>query len=303
MCLWPSRRAVTSFMASRKSAAVAQLEPIMSISFSGKAPGLIGAGPDDMPTTTTRPAAATSSAAWGRTPATPLVSTTRGGPSCLVQSWIWSLSSAAGAQVTTSAPSRLARSRLVWLRVDGQHPGACVYRRQQRGQADRAGAEDHELLARLKPGASQGVHGDRGGLDEGRAIRVEVTDHEDQPGRDLEPFGQPAVEVHADQPEPYADVGAVDAAGIAVAARQQRPDRDPVAFVYAVGVSGVFHDRGHLVTLDARIEVAGAGKRGHVTGKQVEVRAADTDGFWPHDNVPGAGAARSGNVLDHHLAR
>src|SRR5580692_9308389 len=80
------RLAATSFIASRKSAAVAQLEPMTSISFSGKASGLTGAVPDDMPTTTTRPAAATSSAAWGRTPASPLVSTTSGGPSVLVQS-------------------------------------------------------------------------------------------------------------------------------------------------------------------------------------------------------------------------
>jgi len=56
------------------------------------------------------------------------------------------------------------------------------------------------------------------------------------------------------------------------------------------------------VALDPRIEAAGAGKRAHVTGKQVEVRDADTDRFRPHDNVPGTDAARSGNVLDHHLA-
>ena len=94
-------------------------------------------------------------------------------------------------------------------------------------------------------------------------------------------------------------------------ARQQRPDRDPVAFSYAsavpvVGIPAVAYvldERGHLVALDPRKEVAGAGKRAHVTGKQVEVGAADTDRLGPHDNVPGAGAARSGHVLDRHLAR
>ena len=55
-----ARLAATSFIASRKSPAVAQLEPMTSISFSGKAPGLTGTVPDDMPTTTTRPAADTS---------------------------------------------------------------------------------------------------------------------------------------------------------------------------------------------------------------------------------------------------
>ena len=91
--------------------------------------------------------------------------------------------------------------------------------------------------------------------------------------------------------------------GIAAAARQQRPDRDPVAVDVFVAVPGVLDERGHLVALDPRIEVAGAGKRAYVPGKQVEVGAADTDRLGPHDNVPGAGAARSGNVLDHHLAR
>jgi len=188
-------------------------------------------------------------------------------------------------------------------RVDGQHPGALVHRGDQRGQADRPGAEHHYLLTRCQPATGQGMHGDRGRLDEGRAVGVQVPDREDQSGRDLEPFGQAAVDVHADQPEPYAYVGPAGAARVAAAARQQWPDRDPVAFSYAARVPGVFDDRGHLVPLDPRIEVAGTGKRAHVTGKQVEVRTADTDRLRPHDNVPGAGAARAGNVLDHDLAR
>jgi hypothetical protein len=65
----------------------------------------------------------------------------------------------------------------------------------------------------------------------------------------------------------------------------------------------VLDDRGHLVALDPGVEVADAEKRAHVTGKQVKVGAADTDRFGPDDNVPGPGAARSGDVLDHHLAR
>ena len=56
------------------------------------------------------------------------------------------------------------------------------------------------------------------------------------------------------------------------------------------------------MALDARKEVAGAGERADVTGKQVEVGAADTHPFGSHDNVTGPGAARSGNVPHHHLA-
>src|SRR6266567_891792 len=179
------------------------------------------------------------------------------------------------------------------LRVDGEYACALVFCGDQRGQADRAGAEDDDLLAGLELATGQGVHGDRGGLDEARAVRVQVADPEDQPGRDLEPFGQAAVEVHADQPEPDADVGALAAAGIAAAARQHRPDRDPLALGDVLAVAGVLDDRGYLVALDPRVEVADAGKRAHVTGKQVEVGAADADRFGPDDDVPGPGAARS----------
>src|SRR5579871_756748 len=75
-----------SRIARRKSSAVAQLEPMTSISFSGKAPGRTAAVPEDMPTTTTRPAADTISIACGSTPGSPLVSSTSGGPSPPVQS-------------------------------------------------------------------------------------------------------------------------------------------------------------------------------------------------------------------------
>ena len=112
-------------------------------------------------------------------------------------------------------------------RVDRQHPRAGVDGRDQRGQADRPGAEHHDLLAGPQPAAGQRVHGHRGGLDEARAVRVQVAGPEDQAGRDLEPFGQAAVEVHADQAEGRADVGPPDAAGIAAAARQQRPGSRP----------------------------------------------------------------------------
>ena len=71
---------------------------------------------------------------------------------------------------------------------------------EQRGQADRARAEHHHLLAGPQPAAGQRVHGHRGGPTKTR-VRLQVADAEDQAGRDLEPFGQAAVEVHADQPE------------------------------------------------------------------------------------------------------
>src|SRR5580704_18743493 len=61
--------------------------------------------------------------------------------------------------------------------------------------------------------------------------------------------------------------------------------------------------RGHFVALNPRIEVASAGKRGYVTGKQMEVRSADTHRFRPDDNVSDTGGSRIRNVLDHHLAR
>ena len=73
------RFADTSSIAALKSSAVAQLVPMTSISFSGKAPGRIGTAPDDMPTTTTRPAGDTISTACGSTPTSPLVSTMSGG--------------------------------------------------------------------------------------------------------------------------------------------------------------------------------------------------------------------------------
>ena len=173
--------------------------------------------------------------------------------------------------------------------------------RDQGGQADRPGAEHHDLLAGPQPAAGQRVHGHRGGLDEARAVRVQPAGREDQAGRDLEPFGQAAVEVHADQAEGRADVGPADAAGIAAAARQQRQDRDPLARG-RLAIPRILHDRGHLVALDPRVEVAASGKRAHVAGQQVEVGAADTHPFGSHDNVTGAGAARSGDVPDHHLA-
>ena len=170
----------------------------------------------------------------------------------------------------------------------------------QRGQADRTRAEHHHLLAGLQPAAGQRVHGHRGGLDKARAVRIQVAGPEDQAGRDLEPFGQAAVEVHADQAEGRADVGPADAAGIAATARQQRQDRDPLARG-RLAIPRILHDRGHLVALDPRVEVTAPGERAQVTGKQVEVGAADTHPFGSHDDVASPGAARSGNVLDHHL--
>src|SRR6516225_1860848 len=61
------RLAATRLIASPKSAAVAQLEPMTSISFSGKAPGRTGIVPEDMPITTIRPADGASSTAWPST--------------------------------------------------------------------------------------------------------------------------------------------------------------------------------------------------------------------------------------------
>src|SRR6185312_2176951 len=81
-----ARLAATRRIAATKSSAVAQLEPMTSISFSGKAPDRSGAVPDDRLTTTTRPACATISTAWASRLASPLVSMTSGGPSPPVHS-------------------------------------------------------------------------------------------------------------------------------------------------------------------------------------------------------------------------
>src|SRR5215468_12104900 len=105
------RLAATRLIASPKSAAVAQLEPMTSISFSGNAPGRTGAALEDMPIITIRPADGASSTAWASTPGSPLVSAMSGGPSPPVQSRVSSVSSACDPQATTSAPRRLARSR------------------------------------------------------------------------------------------------------------------------------------------------------------------------------------------------
>jgi hypothetical protein len=147
----------------------------------------------------------------------------------------------------------------------------------------------------------QGVHGDRDGLDEGGAVGVQVTDAEHGRGGDLQALLQTAVEVHADQTESRAHIGSSGPAGITATAGQQRPDGDPVALAYRCGVARIVHDRGHLVALNPRIEVASAGKRGHVTGKQMEVRSADAHRFRPDDNVSGTSGSRTRNVLQHHL--
>src|SRR5690348_7759472 len=81
-----ARLAATRRIAAAKSSAVAQLEPMTSISFSGKAPDRSGTVPDDRLTTTTRPADGAISVAWASTPASPLVSMTSGGPSPPVHS-------------------------------------------------------------------------------------------------------------------------------------------------------------------------------------------------------------------------
>ena len=123
---------------------------------------------------------------------------TSGGPSPLVQSCTWSVKLWPWRPGHDLGAEPLGGAHAAGHRVDGQHPGALVHGRDQRGQADRPGAEHHHLLTRRQPATGQGVHGDRGGLDKGRAVGVQVADREDQPGRDLEPFGQAAVEVHAD---------------------------------------------------------------------------------------------------------
>src|SRR5690348_2504847 len=81
-----ARLAATRRIAAAKSSAVAQLEPMTSISFSGKAPDRSGTVPEDRLTTTTRPADGASSIAWASTPASPLVSMISGGPSPPVHS-------------------------------------------------------------------------------------------------------------------------------------------------------------------------------------------------------------------------
>src|SRR6266487_2444975 len=81
-----ARLAATRRIAAAKSSAVAQLEPMTSISFSGKAPDRSGTVPEDRLTTTTRPADGAISIAWASTPASPLVSMMSGGPSPPVHS-------------------------------------------------------------------------------------------------------------------------------------------------------------------------------------------------------------------------
>src|SRR6476620_1991616 len=99
-----ARLAATRHIAAAKSSAVAQLEPITSISFSGKAPDRSGTVPEDRLTTTTRPACATTSTAWASRLASPLVSTASGGPSPLVHSRAGAARSSGVPQATTSAP-------------------------------------------------------------------------------------------------------------------------------------------------------------------------------------------------------
>ena len=239
-----------------------------------------------------------------------------GGPSPSVQSFSWVSRSSGGAVLGAQLLGQVAAGR---DGVDRGDPRAFAGGGEGGGQADRPGAEHDDLLAGPEVRPGQGVHGHRRGLDEGGAVGVQVTDAEHGRRGDLEPLLQAAVEVHADQAESRAHVRPSGPAGIAGAAGQQRPDGDPVALAYRCGVARrggvarrcgvarcggaarIFDDRGHFVALNAGIEVAGAGKRGHVTGKQMEVRTADTHRLRPDDNVSGTGGSRTRNVLDHHL--
>src|SRR5438094_118037 len=96
-----ARLAATRRIAAAKSSAVAQLEPMTSISFSGKAPDRSGTVPEDRLTTTTRPADGAISIAWVSTPASPLVSMTSGGPSPSVHSRACAARSSGVPQATT----------------------------------------------------------------------------------------------------------------------------------------------------------------------------------------------------------
>src|SRR4029077_19613262 len=86
------------------------------------------------------------------------------------------------------------------------------------GQADRPGAEHDDLLAGPEVRPDQGVYGHRRGLDEGGAVRLQVTDAAHGRGGDPQALLQAAVEVHADQAESRAFVWPSGPAGITSAA-------------------------------------------------------------------------------------
>src|SRR5216683_4188324 len=111
------------------------------------------------------------------------------------------------------------------------------------------------------------------------------------------------VEVHADQFEAHARVHPAGPARIAAPARQQRPYRDPVPGVDTRRAlpADVLDDGTQLVTLNARIEVASAGKSAYAARIQMNVRPADPDHLRPHDDLSPASRTRLGNVIDHHL--
>jgi hypothetical protein len=101
----------------------------------------------------------------------------------------------------------------------------------------------------------------------------------------------------ADEAEAVADVAAPDPARVALAARRERPQRDPGArrhLIAAVRPDGLDR-RGDLVALDARERRADGLVQ--LAGEEVEVRAADPDGLGPDDDLARSGRLRLGHVV------
>ena len=164
--------------------------------------------------------------------------------------------SSSGATWSTSAPIAAPRSRRLAERVDEQHRGAAVGRRQRERLADRAGAEDDDPLAVGDAPAHHRAHGDRDGLDQGGEGRILVSYREDLGGGHEELLLERAVGVHADQADVRAGVAAPDAARVAASAGRDRPERHAHPrreLGRAVGAH--LEDRGgHLVPLDPRVQ-------------------------------------------------
>ena len=119
---------------------------------------------------------------------------------------------------------------------------------------DRSGPEHDDALTGLDPAALHGADRDRHRLGHRRDRGVVDVDREGVVGVDPQQLLQASVDVDPDQLEVVARVAAADAARVAMAARVQRPERDPSAdrqpFV-AVGTDG--GDPGcRLVSLHAR---------------------------------------------------
>ena len=256
-----------------------------------------------MPTTTIRQAGDTISMACGSTPTSPLVSTMSGGPSPVCP-----LAGPGSSSSGLGCPGGVLGARGAWpgpRRVGfagsgstGQHPGAPRgWRRALQARPIGPAPNTTTCSPGCSLAAGQGVHHDRGGLDEGRRSRARgVADpgHILSPGPRAVAARPPSVCTPTAETEDGQTWGGRSstgkAAGTASTAAAAGSQRGPFSW-WPQRVPGVLDQRGHLVALDARLVVAGTGNGASLAGKQVEVRSADTDRLGAHDNVSGTGGS------------